>query len=305
VRNGEGLPVADQAKTLRSLVEKNRSFEKKVFRNTRSMAIVSGKGGVGKSSLSVNLALAIADLGFSVVLLDADMGMANVDLMLGLVPRYSLAHVIRGSREIREILIELDDRVWVIPGGSGVREMAEANEDIFLKILEQLTTLDLMADYLIIDTGAGIHKDVLSFALAADSVVVVTTPEPTSVRDAYGIMKILAIESKSKADMHLVVNMADNAVEAGETAERMQKVSSRFLSLNVDYDGFVPIDRHLKKAICSQRPLLREFPNSVASYSFREIASRLTGAKQETAGRGLKAFFLRLARGLRTMEMEP
>ncbi|WP_024821733.1 MinD/ParA family protein [Aminobacterium mobile] len=302
----ERKSTLDQAGELRLLVEKKKDKENVFLKPTRSLAIVSGKGGVGKSSFSVNISLALSDLGASVILMDADMGMANIDLLLGLAPRYSLAHVVRGSRDFDEVMIDVDARVAIIPGGSGMQEMADADEDTFLRLFEKLTSLEKKADFLIIDTGAGIHKDVLTFALASDSVMVVTTPEPPSIRDAYGLMKVLALESKSKADVHLVVNMAHGKREADETAERIRKVAHRFLSLDVTYDGFIPADDKVRQAIRLQRPVLREYPYSLASASFRSLALGFMGNKEQKIlppSRGLKTFFLRLVRGVQRMEL--
>jgi flagellar biosynthesis protein FlhG len=294
-------PAVDQADDLRRLIEIQRKPSRGLA-GLRSIAVVSGKGGVGKSNISVNLALALGESGMRILLLDADLGMANVDLICGITPRHTLASVISGGKTVEDILVRIDRNVTVLPGGPGVQEMADLDETGQALLIEKIGSLEGMADLLVIDTGAGIHRSVLSFALAADTTLLVTTPEPTSVRDAYGVLKALALASRSRIDVSLVVNMAKTDKEALEVAERIQLAADQFLRLPVANAGYILRDDTVLDAVRFRRPFLIGSPQGDAAKCIRRIARKFsrdgeTGESVPT-GRGMKAFFMRLVRGL-------
>ncbi len=286
---------ADQARQLRQLAA---GEEKEPL---RTFAVVSGKGGVGKTNLAVNLGLAFCEKGQRVVLLDADLGLANVDILFGLLtPPANLAQVIGGENSLDDVLVQLHEGFWLIPGGAGVQELADLDGARQNRLIEEFAILDERADVLLIDTAAGLHGSVLTFALAADSVILVTTPEPTAIRDAYGVLKTLARRSKSRIDVRLVVNMARDESEAQEVGRRFQMAAAQFLDLPVIFAGYVCRDDRVREAVTRQRPLLWTFPDSKAARNLRQVASFLLPPRcsEETpvASRGLKAFLFRLSR---------
>ena len=240
----------------------------------RVVAVSSGKGGVGKTTVVVNLALALAQAGQRVALIDADLGTANVDVMLKIDPLFNLSHVISGDKDLQEIMVEGPYGLHVVPGGSGLQELANLNEWQFGRLLTSLAELEKSHDLLLIDTGAGLSKNVTNFFLAADEVVVVTNPEPPATLDAYGLLKV-ASEQGRKHGIHLVVNRAESPSEAGMVAQKFIETAQKFLDLRVNYLGHVPTDPTVLQAIKKQQPLLVHFPQSVAASSVRRIAQAL------------------------------
>ncbi len=293
--------LTDQARELRRMVDLHRRPARSLS-GLRSLAVLSGKGGVGKSNISVNLSLAMAERGKRVVLLDADLGMANVDLLCGISPRYTLAHLVRGEKTVEELLLPIGGSVLLLPGGPGVQGLADLDGPSLSLLIDRLSVLDGIADILIIDTGAGIHKNTLSFAVAADSTLLVTTPEPTAIRDAYGVLKSLAIATQSKIDVTLLVNMTASEEEGREVAERVRMAASQFLDLTVAYGGSLPDDSAVRRAVQMRAPFLQAFPDSRASLAVGDMADALLGIEEREktlfSGRGIKSFFFRLARGL-------
>ena len=293
-------PLHDQAGELRRIVESRRRGVRGLS-GLRSIAVLSGKGGVGKSNLAVNLAMALSQAGKRVVLLDADLGMANVDLLCGISPKFTLAHLVKGQRSVDEVLVALDNGVLLLPGGPGVQELAELGDDAQSLLIDKLAALEGVADILLIDTGAGIHRNTLSFGVAADMTILITTPEPTSIRDAYGVLKTLAINTGSKIEITLVVNMATSRSEGSEVAERIQMAANQFLSLSVAYGGAILLDENVGKAVRMRTPFFLANPACQASRDIAAIAASLARMDDEVdppTGRGVKAFFFRLARSL-------
>jgi flagellar biosynthesis protein FlhG len=242
--------IFDQAKELRRIVEQHRRENRKTG-NLRTIAILSGKGGVGKSNLSINLACALAEGGKKVVLLDADLGLANIDMLCGITAKYNLSHVIEGNKTLEEVLVKLTCNVWILPGGSGVRELADLDEARLVDLIDSMSVLEDRAEILLIDTGAGIHKGVLAFAAAADTLILLTTPEPTSIRDAYSVLKALKTSSEegNKKDVAFVVNMANNEDEGLEVAKRLQTAASQFLGFSIHYLGCIVKDHSVEYAV--------------------------------------------------------
>jgi flagellar biosynthesis protein FlhG len=290
----------DQASALREMVLSSVGGRSK-FQGLRSIAVVSGKGGVGKSNLSVNLALAMGQMGVRVMLMDADMGLANADLLLGVVPKHHLGHVIGGQMGLEDILLSVDQGVSLIPGGAGFSDLADLDEQSQAMLIEKFSALEGRAEVLLVDTGAGIHRNVISFAAAADEVLLLTTTEPTAIRDAYGVLKSLVMGLSWKPNVSLVVNMAMSDDEAFSVADRIRLAAGQFLDLNVNYLGYVLWDQRVMDSVRRRRPFVLQSPDSPASSCVKVIARRLLKVDQEDVlgGRGLKAFMLRLGKRMR------
>ena len=301
--NRSNAILSDQAKELRRIVELHKQDGKNLG-NLKTLTVLSGKGGVGKSNLSINLACALAEQKKKVVLLDADLGLANLDMLCGITAKYNLSHLINGSKRLEEVLVPLENNIWMLPGGSGIKELADLEEGRLVELIDNIGLLEDKADFLLVDTGGGIHKSVLAFAAAADTVVLVTTPEPTAIRDAYGILKALknSAESREKKDIVFVVNMVNSEREGLEVANRLKMAASQFLELSVSYIGCILKDSFVEQAVRIRKPFYRLFPDSPASMCVRSIMETLSsgaplGNISASQPRGLKAFFYRLARG--------
>ncbi|MDR1319678.1 MAG: MinD/ParA family protein [Treponema sp.] len=285
--------AAADAKVRDSLPEKN-SRNQKEGKNTRIITVTSGKGGVGKTNLSVNMALAFARLGKKVVVMDADLGLANVNVMLNMIPKYNLYHVIKKQKTIREILVETEYGISIVAGASGFSQIANMNEEERQNFINELDTLS-NADIIIIDTSAGVSSNVLDFIAAADDAVIITTPEPTAITDAYGIIKIIATEYDTlNMGLKLVVNRAKSVAEAKKVADRMINIAGQFLNLKVDYLGFIYDDSVVSQAVLQQKPFMVIDPKCKASVCVQHLVERMDKSKiKEAGGFGamLKKFF--------------
>lgn len=262
----------------------------------RVLAVTSGKGGVGKTSFSSNLALTLARTGKRVIVLDADLGLANLHLVLGVQPRYHLEHVMRGEKTLRDILYPGPGGVLIIAGGSGIVELANLDEATRLTFLEGLKSLDTLADIILIDTGAGLSRSVMAFLAAVEEIIVVTTPEPTAVMDAYATIKVTRAQNPD-AHLRLIVNMARTPQEAQETAERLNRLSRQFLQGELDYLGGIPYDQSVGQAVRTRIPFVLGAPHTAASQAIEQVAAQL-GYRQEEAPtpRGIGNFLSRLQR---------
>ena len=280
----------DQAANLRRLV-----LEKKTdgASATRTIVITSGKGGVGKTSLSVSLAIAIAQDGKSVTLLDADLGLANINVILGIIPKYNLYHVIKGKKKLKDIIIEVPEGIKIIAGASGFQQLANLDvkqRDEFINSIAELAN----DDFLIVDTGAGISQNVLSFVMAADEVIVVTTPEPTAITDAYGIIKAIASQSNEK-HIKLIVNRAQSVAEGKRVAQRVINIAGQFLNIKVEELGFVYEDLYVPKSVRNQKPFIVSYPGCKASGCVKVIADRINNKQVDTQkGTGITSFIKNL-----------
>ncbi|HOP29195.1 MAG TPA: MinD/ParA family protein [Spirochaetota bacterium] len=280
----------DQAANLRRLV-----LEKKIDTpsTTRTIVISSGKGGVGKTSLSVSLAIALAEDGKSVTLVDADLGLANINVILGIIPKYNLYHVIKGKKKLKDIIIEVPEGIKIIAGASGFHQLANLEpkqREEFIGSIAELAN----DDYLIVDTGAGISQNVLSFVMAADEVIVVTTPEPTAITDAYGIIKAIASQSTEK-HIKLIVNKAQSVAEGKRVAQRVINIAGQFLNIKVEDLGFVYEDICVPKSVRNQKPFYVSYPKSRASGCVKVIADRLNNKQVEyEKGSGITSFIKNL-----------
>jgi len=247
----------------------------------RAIAVASGKGGVGKSNLAVNLAAAMSQAGQKVCLLDADLGLANADVLCNLSPRLTLEQVVSGSCRLSDAMLLAPGGFRLIPGASGVTKMADLNVARRQALLEQLAALERVADVLLIDCGAGISSNVIGFACAAGTTVVVTTPEPTAMTDGYGMIKSLLRHSPG-LDVRVVVNMATNESEGRAVFDRISRVSRTFLNQPLVYGGSVPLDASVARAVRSRMPVVLSAPDSAATQSIRRLAARLTGVQPGT-----------------------
>ncbi|QDU72174.1 MinD/ParA family protein [Mucisphaera calidilacus] len=280
--------LTDQADALRQMVTETEGRETSL---TRAIAIASGKGGVGKTTLSVNLAVALSRLGRRVVLLDADLGTANADVLCRIESGPTLAHVVAGRCSIRDVLVEAPGGFRLIPGASGLASMARLAEVERRRIVEQLHDVEGDADLILIDLGAGVSPNVLSFAAASDQVLVVTTPEPTAVTDAYALIKTLSRESPELVQ-RLVVNMVRSESEAQKVFGRITEVADRFIGRSPSYAGHLLYDAKVAMSVMRRTPFTLERPNSGASRCVDELAVRLDRFGAESADQG---FFGRFA----------
>lgn len=260
----------------------------------RVIAITSGKGGVGKSNLVVNLAVELSRRGWRVAIFDADLGLANAEVLLGIVPEYTLYDYLFNGKAIEEIVTDSPQGVKVISGGSGMVELANLDTAASKRLGQGLEELDRLFDFVLVDTGAGISKTVLGFVAAANEVIVVLTPEPTSLTDGYGLIKVL-----SKYNVHqeimVVVNRVTNEREAQRTFHSMESTTNQFLQVNLKNLGFIPEDKAVVKGVKTQKPYITLSPSASASKNLAQIASRLVSGKEEQSA-GVQSFFGKLMR---------
>ena len=275
----------DQASCLRELARRHRSA-------ATTIAVTSGKGGVGKSNIAVNLSICLAAHGIRVTLVDADMGLANADLLMNLHPRYTLSHVLSGLRSIEEVSMQGPGGVCFIPGASGLHELADLCEFERQSLISQLLKMEINTDIGVLDCGAGISRNVLSFALAADRVLVVTTPEPTAVTDAYAMIKALHREG-CPGRIGLFVNMANSRAEALAACQRITGVAKRFLDYSVADCGYMLHDTVVELAVQERCPFVIRHPGSSASACIAAMASDMTRACTGQQRHG--GFFSRIA----------
>lgn len=286
--------MSDQAQILRGLVEKREQPNPVPLANkrrrARTIAVTSGKGGVGKSNIALNLAIALKRSGSEVCLLDANLGLGNVDLLCGLNGYWNLAHVISGVRSLNDIVLDGPENIRVIPGASGLTDIADCPPIAQREILRQLEEIEDDNDFIIIDTGTGIHDSIRRFVIAADIVLLVTTPEPTSIADAYATVKALSACSELP-EILTVVNQARSRQQAETIIERLHETARLFLRVNVGSAGFIPYDENVSLAVTQQRPLLVHTANSPAARSIERIGRFLKNGTVAMSGRG---FFSKL-----------
>lgn len=262
-------------------------------RACRTLAVVSGKGGVGKSTIALNLAVSFAQQGQSVCLLDANLGLGNLDLMCGLNGYWNLSHVMTGARSLDDVILRGPEGVDLIPGASGITELADCPDHAQRQLLEQLTSLERRHDVLIIDTGSGIHRLVRQFALAADQLLVVTTPEPTSITDAYATIKALCAANLS---LGLVVNQSESGDTALKIGERIRQTSQMFLQADVGALGCIPKDAAVPQSILARQPVVNHSPTSPAARAISRLTQRCHGGRSPADMN--ETYFVRLSRGL-------
>lgn len=257
----------------------------------RTIVVTSGKGGVGKSNLAANLALALAERGARVVLVDGDLAQANLDILLGVHPRYDLQHVLSGQKTMDEIVVNGPAGVKLVPAASGAPELAEIDDFRREALLRALGTVDEHADLMIIDTASGVSRQVTEFCRLGHEVLVVTTPEMPAFSDAYALIKLLQKQGGLHHAPRLVVNMTTGDEEADDTAHRIKLVARRFLGFELECAGTVPFDPSVARAVRAQEPVVTAFPKSPAAAAYRALAARLW--KPVTTGPALREEFPR------------
>lgn len=259
--------------------------------STRVISVTSGKGGVGKTNIVGNLAISLRRRGKKVLVLDGDLGLANIDIIFGLSPSYNIKHVVNGEKSLSEVLVKGPEDIQIIPAGSGVQELVHLTQGQKLNLLNEFDALEEEFDILLIDTGAGISSNVMYFSIAADERIVVATAEPTSITDAYALIKVMYTKHGTNS-FKLLVNMVDHEEEARSVFENLSNAIVRFLKgISLEYVGFIPRDAKLEKAVREQSTVLTRYPESNASQGFSELAGRLIAVSSDASQDGNIRFF--------------
>jgi len=283
----------DQAGTLRSLNENRPAATAKLNGNARPtwvLTVTSGKGGVGKTAVVANVAVALGRQGKKVLIIDADLGLANVDVVFGLTPRYNLNHFFAGEQSLNAILIDGPPGVKILPAGSGVQKFTQLDSHQKMRFMEELDTLHDEFDVVLIDTEAGISDNVTYFSVAAQEILIVTAPEPTAITDAYALMKLLSTQYHEKR-FNLVVNSVRSHEEALEVYEKLAMVANRYLDISIDFLGGIPYDRRMHDSIRKQKVMVDLYPGTKTSNAFEQLADTLLHSAHSTPMKGTIQFF--------------
>lgn len=269
--------MRDQAECLRDLVKRKSASQpsKLPSRGIKIYTVASGKGGVGKTNIVVNTAIALQKRGLKVMILDADLGLANVDVVLGIYSRVTLHDVMFGDKRLQDAVMRGPGGIRIIPGGSGMIEMTNLNSEAQKKLMRQFSEMDDI-DILLIDTGAGISMNQLSFITFAHEVVLVTTPEPTAITDVYSVIKIIS-ELKIKRKIKLIVNKASSDKMGRLTYMKLKKTAESFLNVELEYLGYVADDARVGNSVMKQVPFIMKYPNCLASQCIDKIAEQIVG----------------------------
>lgn len=292
----------DQAEQLRNIIKANSIQPQRPV--ARVITVTSGKGGVGKSNTSINLAIQFRKMGQRVIILDADFGLANIEVMFGAVPKYNLFDLIYQGKSMREIITWGPMEVGFVSGGSGIAGMANLSKEYLSYIIRNLAELDSIADIIIVDTGAGISDAVLEFLVASGEILLVSTPEPTSITDSYSLLKALNRHPRFSAQTSQIKMLA-NRVERPEDGvalySKLNSVVSRYLKLPMEYLGEIPQDAQLSKAVMQQMPVSLQVPNARSSKAYEKIAQSLMRMETDSKvkKRGMAAFFSHIVTGKR------
>ncbi len=288
----------DQAEQLRNIIKANQVNRPLA----RVITVTSGKGGVGKSNTAINLAVQFKRMGKRVIILDADFGLANIEIMFGTIPKHNLCDLIYQGKNIREIITWGPADVGFISGGSGIAGLSNLNREYLTYIIQNLAELDAITDIIIVDTAAGISDAVLEFLVASGEILLVTTPEPTSITDSYSLLKALNRHPRYEAErtqVKVIANRVDDAEDGRNVYSKLNAVVTRYLKIPVEFFGSIPQDPALAKAVMQQVPVTVQNPNAKASRAFEEIAGRLM--EEQIGGtvpkRGMTAFFSHILNG--------
>ncbi len=271
----------DQAEALRQMMERTIDNKNRNHQDFRVITVASGKGGVGKSNFSVNLALGLRELGKKPIILDADFGLANIEILLGERPKYNLSHLIKGQCDINEVVCKSRYDISFISGGSGIKDMNFLPAAQLDKISHELAHLNSQTDLLIIDTGAGINDIVIKFCKLAHEVIIVVTPEPTSIMDGYALIKTLIGQFGIDTEVKIIVNKASTQEEAHDVFHKLYYASRQFLKQGIQYAGFVPYDEQLFAAVKEQVPIFKHNPRAKSSIAYYQIGKILLGGSQQ------------------------
>lgn len=288
--------MKDQAAKLREMVLHLREHQEEKKKGLKIITITSGKGGVGKSNITANLALCLQSMGNRVLILDADFGLSNIDLMLGTTPKYNFSHIINESKRLVDIISEGPGGIKFISGGSGISELVHLNTEQLNFALQDLPQLEDVFDYLLIDTGAGVTDVIIKFILSSHEVIFVTTPEPTSIMDAYALLKNVCAEPHDRLKFWVLVNKAESGKEAQTVLDHFAEIAKRFLKIEVGKLGYIEFDQQVPKSVKLQTPLIMQYPHTTASKAIRKIAeSLLDQSPQVQPGNSLAKLFKRFS----------
>lgn len=292
----------DQAQQLRNIIKAGPA----VRPLARVITVTSGKGGVGKSNTAINLAINFKKMGKRVIILDADFGLANIEIMFGTMPRHNLSDLIYQGKSITEIITWGPGEVGFISGGSGIAGLSNLGKEYLNYIIQNLAALDAIADVIIIDTGAGISDAVLEFLVASGEILLITTPEPTSITDSYSLLKALNRHprfTKENSQIKMIANRVEGEKDGDVLFKKLNMVVSRFLGLPLEYLGAVPQDKHLAQAVMQQTPVSLASPASKSAKAYEAIAARLMHMENEgkVKKRGMAAFFSHIVANKKTL----
>lgn len=284
-------PAGDQANTLRTMgATMPESVDTENEQATCVYSVTSGKGGVGKTAVVANLAFVLASLGKRVLILDADLGLANIDVVFGLSPIYNLNHFFSGEQSLQKVMIEGPMGIQILPAGSGIQNFIRLDGQQKMRLLDGLDSMQNHFDYVLIDTEAGISENVTYFNTSAQEILVVTTPEPTAITDAYALMKLLSTQYHEKK-FNLVVNQIQNEDDALDVYRKLTMVANRYLDISIDYLGSIPEDRLMIDSIRRQKVICELFPSSKITESFQQLASRICLEPATNSPKGNLQFF--------------
>lgn len=288
----------DQAEKLRNIIKLQNQAN---IRQARVITVTSGKGGVGKSSTAINLAMQFRKQGKSVIIFDADFGLANIEVMFGAIPKYNLADMIFRGKDFKDIIVKGPEDIGFISGGSGINGLSNMNRDQVGYLVYKLKELETLTDIIIIDTGAGISDSVLEFVAASQEVILVTTPEPTSITDAYALLKALNNRSgfeKENTIIKVLANRVSNYDEGRNLFNKLGLVVEKFLKMDLKFLGIIPNDNNMSKAVISQKPVSMLYPNSESAKAYEEVANALMENREgkEIKRKGLANAFVSMFR---------
>ena len=289
----------DQADKLRNIIKQNQIAPPKA---ARVITVTSGKGGVGKSNVSINLAVQFKKSGQRVIIFDADFGLANIEVMFGTVPKNNLADLIYQGKNIKEVITWGPMEIGFIPGGSGIAGLTNLGREYINYLVQQLSELDSLADVIIIDTGAGISDAVMEFLVASGEILLVTTPEPTSITDSYSLLKALKRNMRYNENMtsvKVISNKVDTSDEGRQLFSKLNTVVMRYLHMEIDYLGCIPQDKELSKAVMQQNPICISNPNAPSAKAFEDLSLTLRDIPHDTPviRRGMAGFFSNMVTG--------
>jgi flagellar biosynthesis protein FlhG len=263
---------------------------KRRMSNARVISVTSGKGGVGKTNIVANLGYAFARLGKKVLILDADLGLGNLDVLLGLAPKFNLSHAILGEKSVNDIIVEGPGQMLILPAASGIQELTQLTQDQKVRILSELDQLIDAVDILFIDTAAGISSNVMDFNVTAHEIIVVVSPEPTSITDAYALMKVLALKYAEKC-CKVIVNQSGTRQQGREVFRQLNMVTERFLDMNLDYLGSVLFDAKITQGVKQQKLVSELYPDTQASRCFSDLARKISASSPTHVPQGGSNFF--------------